>query len=184
MICLRLLIKQISFENKWHQNICLYFLKCYFWICSMEIKSIWFLTHSLFLINGKSRVLISMTSVKRLLKDKTKVEFRARFCENYGKVLSFLKKKINVNHLLGIVHFFSNRPTPYLPLKWRFVHLILLKWNYFQHTFRRRFLHIHATIHKSCFYIKMSKTTQKTKWHERYLLINKAWVNNFLKNVI
>ena len=40
-----------------------------------------------------------------------------------------------------------------------------------------------ATTHKSCFYIKMSKTIQKTKWHERYLLINKAWVNNFLKNV-
>ena len=42
---LSLLIKQTSFENKWHQNICLYILKCYFCICSIEIKSTWFLTH-------------------------------------------------------------------------------------------------------------------------------------------
>ena len=35
-----------------------------------------------------------------------------------------------------------------------------------------------ATTHNSSNYIKMSKTIQKTKWHERYLLINKAWVNN------
>ena len=46
--------------------------------------------HSLFLINRTSGVLISTTSVKRLLKVKTKVEFRGRFCENYRKVLSFL----------------------------------------------------------------------------------------------
>ena len=86
--------KQISFENKWHKNICLYFLKCYFCICSIENKLIWFLTHmckhSLFLINQTSRALISTTSVKRLLEDKTKVELRAWFCENYRKVLTFL----------------------------------------------------------------------------------------------
>ena len=42
------------------------------------------------------------------------------------------KKNINFNQLLGIVHFFSNQPTSYLPLKWRFVHLILLKWIFFR----------------------------------------------------
>ena len=61
----------------------------------MEIKSIWFLTHmykhSLFLkiIDAKCPNFDDF-SKETPVRDKAKIEFCARFFENYRKVLSFL----------------------------------------------------------------------------------------------